>query len=186
MSIGLQRHSHPTSSTVPLPYPLGRHVNRRSPSPTPSHSSSICSQATSIDSIGDMPRINQIRPMYHSSSSIGGEVVEAEAESVESMGRMEISHRLGESSKGPQSSEEDKEGMEERSPKFPEEADEDILQESNSRFVLFPIKYREVRPAPLERQLRGGASLYFNRYGKRIKLLRPVSGLQKSLTSDMT
>jgi len=28
--------------------------------------------------------------------------------------------------------------------KFPEEEDEEILKESNSRFVLFPIKYREV------------------------------------------
>jgi len=28
--------------------------------------------------------------------------------------------------------------------KFPEEKDEEILKESNSRFVLFPIKYREV------------------------------------------
>ena len=28
--------------------------------------------------------------------------------------------------------------------RFPEEEDEEILKESNSRFVLFPIKYREV------------------------------------------
>lgn len=31
-----------------------------------------------------------------------------------------------------------------RESKFPEEEDEEILKESNSRFVLFPIKYREV------------------------------------------
>jgi hypothetical protein len=30
--------------------------------------------------------------------------------------------------------------------RFPEEEDEEILKESNSRFVLFPIKYREVSP----------------------------------------
>ncbi len=36
----------------------------------------------------------------------------------------------------------EKEGMERR---FPEEEDEDILRESNSRFVLFPIRYRAVR-----------------------------------------
>ncbi len=30
--------------------------------------------------------------------------------------------------------------------RFPEEEDEEILRESNSRFVLFPIRYREVRP----------------------------------------
>lgn len=36
----------------------------------------------------------------------------------------------------------EKEGKSER--KFPEEEDEEILKESNSRFVLFPIKYREV------------------------------------------
>ena len=29
--------------------------------------------------------------------------------------------------------------------RFPEEEDEDILKESNARFVLFPIRYREVR-----------------------------------------
>lgn len=28
--------------------------------------------------------------------------------------------------------------------KFPEEEEEDILRESDSRFVLFPIKYNEV------------------------------------------
>lgn len=28
--------------------------------------------------------------------------------------------------------------------RFPDEEDEEILKESNSRFVLFPIKYREV------------------------------------------
>jgi hypothetical protein len=32
--------------------------------------------------------------------------------------------------------------------KFPEEEDEEILKESNSRFVLFPIKYREVSHRP--------------------------------------
>jgi len=36
----------------------------------------------------------------------------------------------------------DKEGKSER--RFPEEEDEEILRESNSRFVLFPIKYREI------------------------------------------
>lgn len=36
----------------------------------------------------------------------------------------------------------EKEVKEER--RFPEEEDEEILKESNSRFVLFPIKYREV------------------------------------------
>lgn len=28
--------------------------------------------------------------------------------------------------------------------RFPEEEDEDILRETNDRFVLFPIKYHEV------------------------------------------
>ncbi len=31
----------------------------------------------------------------------------------------------------------------------PEEADEPLLQENPQRFVLFPIKYHEVRDAPL-------------------------------------
>lgn len=153
MSIGLQRHSYSTSSTVPLPYPLARHVNRRSPSPTPSHSSSICSQATSIDSIGDMPRINQIRPIYHSSSSIGGEVGgsrregESSTNLLKGMGRIGISQEQNESSRTAHSPGLEKEGKGkemDHTPKFPEEADEEILQESNSRFVLFPIRYREV------------------------------------------
>jgi hypothetical protein len=41
----------------------------------------------------------------------------------------------------------EKEVKEER--RFPEEEDEEILKESNSRFVLFPIKYREVSLHPL-------------------------------------
>lgn len=39
------------------------------------------------------------------------------------------------------------EGKDEKkvSPRFPEEEEEDILRETSDRFVLFPIKYREVR-----------------------------------------
>lgn len=48
--------------------------------------------------------------------------------------------------------------------RFPEEDDEDILRESSSRFVLFPIKYHEV------------SAVHFAeckltiRFGRRIKL----------------
>lgn len=63
---------------------------------------------------------------------------------------------------------------------FPEEEDEDILRETNERFVLFPIKYREV-------------CLYFwserrrlmRRYGRRIKPHRRLSGRQRRWIWDM-
>jgi hypothetical protein len=35
-------------------------------------------------------------------------------------------------------------GSEAARKRFPEEEDEDLLRESNDRFVLFPIKYREI------------------------------------------
>lgn len=143
MSIGLQRNH---TSTLPLPYPLSRHVDR-CPSPTPSHSSSIYSQATSVDSIGDIQRINQNRPMYDSSSSLDDRMkgdwsgMNGHAESspraspVDDRIAAQNNHEKSVVAKGKEP---------EVTRKFPEEEDEEILKESNSRFVLFPIRYREV------------------------------------------
>ena len=134
----------------PLPYPLARHVDR-TPSPTPSHASSVFSQATSIDSLGEMPQINKVRPMYDSSSSLenkmgqdwqasDGSVRSEEEEGMEILLDEPVKQELA-LKKVP----EEKDSKVER--KFPEEEDEEILKESNSRFVLFPIKYREVSRA---------------------------------------
>jgi ribonucleoside-diphosphate reductase subunit M2 len=92
----------------------------RSPSPT----SSVWSQATSIDDVGEMPRIDQHRPVYHSSGSLEDQMGLTD---MERPGREDRISKDGEGRK------------------FPEEEEEDILRESNARFVLFPIRYREVR-----------------------------------------
>lgn len=63
--------------------------------------------------------------------------------------------KMGESSKsatqartllGERATDGAKEGEAKASRKFPEEEEEELLRESTDRFVLFPIKYREVRP----------------------------------------
>lgn len=53
-----------------------------------------------------------------------------------------VDHRIAEDSNTSSGSGKGKEPENVR--RFPEEEDEEILKESNSRFVLFPIKYREV------------------------------------------
>jgi ribonucleoside-diphosphate reductase subunit M2 len=165
----------------PLPHPLARHVDR-TPSPTPSHASSVFSQATSIDSLGEMPQIDKVRPMYDSSSSLENKMSQDWQTSNGSVGSEEeegMEILLDEPSKKEialKKVPEEKGGKLER--KFPEEEDEEILKESNSRFVLFPIKYREVSSVLSRRKLMG-------RYGKRIKHPKLVSGRQKSWIWDM-
>lgn len=68
-----------------------------------------------------MPDIDTLRPIYASQSEVYPE-------------------KMGESSTMAQ--EKPVEGKVAR--RFPEEEDEELLRESNDRFVLFPIKYREV------------------------------------------
>lgn len=193
IGVGLSRHPSSSSSSAPyttatLPYPLTRHF-RRSPSPTPSHSSSICSQATSIDSMGDMPRINAIRPMYHSTSSIEGtEGTTSGPHSTspsQRLAHMEIRRDHPCRSQAPSSPKGKGKEIDPTPLKFPEEADEEILQESNSRFVLFPIKYREVSHGPFVSSwvLAETNNL---RYGRRTKPHRRVSGRRKSWTLDTT
>lgn len=101
----------------------------------------------------DMERINHIRPMYASTRSIDNASRPGDVEMLAS-------------SDQPQVAESSSMAIQRRSPStkvpsiaavsgkdyhpitarlFPEEEDEDILRESSDRFVVFPIKYREVR-----------------------------------------
>ena len=157
MTAIMSRHETPLLS---LPQYLGR-IRTRSPSP----SSSVCSQATSVDSIGDMPRIDKIRPIYDSSSSLEDKMEwlgESPAESsrkrlwTPSTHPMNQRNGLSKSTslpsvhKTPNGSLTNGHGdVKGKSPRrFPEEEDEAILRESDSRFVLFPIKFREVSTVP--------------------------------------
>lgn len=63
--------------------------------------------------------------------------------------------------------------------RFPEEEDEDILKESNSRFVLFPIRYREVSCSNSTNRGKEDHDLTI-RYGRHIKHHKRVSGPQRS------
>ncbi|ORY27499.1 ferritin-like superfamily [Naematelia encephala] len=110
------------------PHPSAIPALHRTRSSSPS-SSSICSRATSIDDIADIARINNMRPLYHPSGSLE-----------DTMEVLRIDE-IGESSKSPQS---DGKKIESVKKRFPEEEDEDLLRESDDRFVLFPIKYREI------------------------------------------
>ena len=89
-----------------------------------SGSSSPLSTGTSLDDLQDIDRINTLRPMYDPSLPIA-----------EQLNSMELS---GEE---PDVKSEEKTKVVRR---FPEEEEEDILRETSDRFVLFPIKYREV------------------------------------------
>ncbi|WVF68813.1 hypothetical protein IAT40_003586 [Kwoniella sp. CBS 6097] len=156
--------------------PLGPNVNananavasssrpkNRSSSPSPS-SSSVCSTATSIDDVNDISRINDLRPMYDSSSTIttaaaGGGLGDAGSLDI-AMARTQITQPGSSTRDGLQDQAggalsdtvnskggggtAGKEGEVQPKRRFPEEEDEDILRESNERFVLFPIRYREI------------------------------------------
>ena len=110
-----------------------------------------------------MPQIDKIRPIYHSSGSLE-----------EQLGQLGMESPPLEKGKK-------KDGEIRR---FPEEEDEDILKESNSRFVLFPIRYREVsdtRRVDPDQLIQSSC----DRYGRRTRLHRQASGQQKSLILDM-
>ena len=79
-----------------------------------------------------MDRIDTMRPIYDSFSS--SSTIQAEFDQIS----------LNQQNGSPQSSKVgDKTDAASR--RFPEEEDEAILKETNDRFVLFPIKYNEVR-----------------------------------------
>jgi ribonucleoside-diphosphate reductase subunit M2 len=95
-----------------------------------------------------MPQINKVRPIYDSSASLedkmnrdwqstNGSTPSEEEEGMEIL--LDEPSKRVEPRKTVLAEKEDKMAR-----RFPEEEDEEILKESNSRFVLFPIKYREV------------------------------------------
>jgi ribonucleoside-diphosphate reductase subunit M2 len=150
-----------------------RRLRERSTSPS-SSSASPRSVATSYNDLGDMPSIDQVRPMYERLRGItldgNGSAEEGMGDEAH-MGAGSVPHGANGSGRGGQSEERsrtrprrssptgsierakgDKEGNEEegvtvQKRRFPEEEEEDLLRESNDRFVLFPIKYREVSHA---------------------------------------
>ncbi|KAK6909042.1 ribonucleoside-diphosphate reductase subunit M2 [Kwoniella mangroviensis CBS 10435] len=94
-----------------------------------SSTSSRCSTATSLDDLNDISRINHFRPMYDSNSSLESDM----------SGMTVTALDQNEHNASTKHADDQK-----KQRKFPEEEDEDILRESNDRFVLFPIKYREI------------------------------------------
>lgn len=153
---GYKQHAHSSATPSPLSRSQG---GTRSPSPAPS-TSSLCSKGTSIDDPGEWPKIDQIRPMYdRHSASLADRVGDMEfladgdgdeddtrhhdaydETSAGSVASSSSRPQLLDNGPAPSSSEK---GREKR--RFPEEEEEDLLRETNDRFVLFPIKYREVR-----------------------------------------
>jgi ribonucleoside-diphosphate reductase subunit M2 len=76
--------------------------------------------------MNDMQNINSIRPLWEQncSSSL--------------IDQLRVAHIGG--------GDEEEKGKCSSTRRFPEEEDEDLLRESDERFVLFPIRYREVCP----------------------------------------
>ncbi|WWC95239.1 hypothetical protein V866_002098 [Kwoniella sp. B9012] len=94
-----------------------------------SSTSSRCSTATSLDDLNDISRINHFRPMYDSNSSLESDMSGMTITALDQNEHSASTKHAADHQK---------------QRKFPEEEDEDILRESNDRFVLFPIKYREI------------------------------------------
>ena len=121
------------------------------------------SVATSQNDLGDMPSIDQVRPIYERlgnmaigdhddrdgdersgrTSSRGGNDT---GDGPDGRGGAAAGARGSDKGqrKGAGEGEGEGDGGAVKIRRFPEEEDEDLLRESNDRFVLFPIKYREV------------------------------------------
>ena len=126
---------HPHSKPMPRP------KLRRSRSPSPA--SSICSRATSVDDLEEISRISYIRPMYDSSNSIDGKLSDLSLSPNEGPPFPFPSPRANGSHADKPVTKEG-EVVASSIKRFAEEEDEDILRETDNRFVLFPIRYRSV------------------------------------------
>ncbi|KAI9632387.1 ferritin-like superfamily [Dioszegia hungarica] len=119
--------SRPSSLHPNHLFPPHHHISR-----TRSHSppSSRVSVGTSIGDIGEMPDIDSLRPMYAGAVEYPAKVGKSSTMAMDA----QDSQKPGVGEKG------------EVKPtrRFPEEEDEELLRESEDRFVLFPIKYREI------------------------------------------
>lgn len=91
-----------------------------------------------------MPNIDQARPIYE---RLGNLILK------EGEGRNDDDRVNSSGAAGVSRAKEDGEVVKPR--RFPEEEEEDLLRESNDRFVLFPIKYREVSFAVYDCRIRG-------------------------------
>ncbi|WWD20001.1 hypothetical protein CI109_104474 [Kwoniella shandongensis] len=143
----MSTQAHPIIDTLPSSRRL--RPTGHQPSRSPSPSSSICSTATSVDDLGDMPTIDKIRPIYHSTSSLEDKMGQADlGESSSAAARRASQSNApaadGVEGKKNESGEIESNGKEVTRRRFPEEEDEDLLRESEARFVLFPIRYREI------------------------------------------
>ncbi|WVR08350.1 hypothetical protein IAU60_005405 [Kwoniella sp. DSM 27419] len=125
-------HPHASSST----HKLGPLITPRK-TRSSSRSSSVCSTASSSDDIGDISRIDNFRPIYDTSSASYLE---------DRMARVHVEPQSPSGGTKQAGGATGKGEKQETSPsrRFPEEEEEDLLRESNERFVLFPIKYREI------------------------------------------
>ncbi|KAL1410236.1 Ribonucleotide-diphosphate reductase (RNR), small subunit [Vanrija albida] len=139
----------PQSRHLALPMPLRHPLSLKSG--TSSSASSVCSQGTSIDDMEGMERINNIRPLYASTHSIDTaarpddvEMLAREPERVAESSKMAIQRRSPSPSFSSVAFASGKDYHPATARLFPEEEDEDILRESSDRFVVFPIKYREI------------------------------------------
>ncbi|TYJ56759.1 hypothetical protein B9479_002529 [Cryptococcus floricola] len=124
----------------------GRHYSRHS-SPSSPSSSSRCSAGSSSNTDEHMPHINAIRPIY----DYGRGAVSDEADDDQGVTEVYCNLVIAEPMRPPpkEKTAEKKKQVEsvkevEVARRFPEEEEEEILKESNSRFVLFPIRYNEI------------------------------------------
>jgi ribonucleoside-diphosphate reductase subunit M2 len=134
--------SHPNRPLPTLHRPLSPHSPSSSQtcsaSPSPA-SSSYLSRGTSVDDLNDITIIDKYRAPWDKSL----ETQMGQTGLVEKKGE---SSRMGSRAASPTGKAMDGGEAEKKEiRRHPEEADEPILRESASRFVLFPIKYREVR-----------------------------------------
>jgi ribonucleoside-diphosphate reductase subunit M2 len=122
----------------------------------------VCSRATSIDDISEMERIDKIRPMYHSGTSLeeGFGPGSSSSHANGFMDKGESSSKMAIKSSYPCTTDIGMDQLQgdmfKAKRRFVEEEDEEILRESNDRFVLFPIKYHEVSAGSLIRPLQPG------------------------------
>lgn len=130
------------------------------PSPSLSRSMSPSPSPTVGSSNGDLTEVarlsSQLPPYHPSHSSLSNVLTVAEQLQNVSIHGQGL-EKLGQSSKSPRNTASPMPAIElspERKTtqlpttsarRFPEEEDEDLLRETDDRFVLFPIKYNEVR-----------------------------------------
>lgn len=136
--------------------PRPHHLQLPSPIPRAASSSSVRSAATSADDLTEVIRIDKQRAPYDRRLSDMVSCVKLDGPTPATNGTGTKGHKSqssqsslsAASGNGCEPATDKKLGSSDTlaAPvrRFPEEEDEDILRETEDRFVLFPIKYREV------------------------------------------